>query len=280
MHPLSDGRISAQASVALAADAKAAALRGGGIALEGFRKQVRVVGKGSDYDIVTRYDRLSEEAITEYLLTEHPEAAVLGEEAGQSGDGDLVWFVDPIDGTKNFASGLPLFCVSVGAAYRGSMVAAAVYDPVHDDLYSASLGGAFLNGEPLRSHGSELPCESVVLIDGPDEGPEYPPTHQEILIDCLREFRAVRRIGSCALELAYVASGRADVQVGLDIHPWDVAAGMFILRQSGGHYEVPADAASGGQPEWESPVFLAYTANFRIRRSRLRSRILGVHGSP
>ena len=121
---------------------------------DAFRTRVDVGYKRDRHDPVTEHDRRAEEAIAELLTAKVPGSTVVGEEAGaRSGSGDVTWYVDPIDGTANFAHGLAFFCTSVGAVVDGDVVAGAIHDPVAGELFTADLTGAWRNGEPLRSRG-------------------------------------------------------------------------------------------------------------------------------
>ncbi|MEV0234402.1 inositol monophosphatase family protein [Nonomuraea sp. NPDC050786] len=203
-----------------------------------FRSRPDVATKIDFHDPVTEHDRAAEETIRAIITTRLPESAIVGEEGGSTGSGDLVWYVDPIDGTANFATGLPFFCVSIAAAVRGELVAGVVYDPVREDEFSATTEGAWCNGTPLRSVGASRDREAMLLTS-------YP-TARDMEVDAeaalgrygrfLTSFSAVRRPGSAALKLAHVAAGWSDAAYGTRAHPWDVAAGALLVRQAGGVY--------------------------------------------
>ncbi|MFI7636469.1 inositol monophosphatase family protein [Nonomuraea sp. NPDC049400] len=203
-----------------------------------FRSRPDVATKHDFHDPVTEHDHAAEEIIRAVITSHLPESAIVGEEGGSTGSGDLVWYVDPIDGTANFATGLPFFCVSVAAAVRGELVAGVVYDPVREDEFSASTEGAWCNGAPLRSVGASNDREAMLLTS-------YP-TALDMEVDMeaalrrygrfLKSFSAVRRPGSAALKLAHVAAGWSDAAYGTKANPWDVAAGALLVRQAGGVY--------------------------------------------
>ncbi|MEV4110889.1 inositol monophosphatase family protein [Nonomuraea sp. NPDC049695] len=203
-----------------------------------FRSRPDVATKSDFHDPVTEHDRAAEETIRAVITARLPESAIVGEEGGSTGSGDLVWYVDPIDGTANFATGLPFFCVSIAAAVRGELVAGVVYDPVREDEFSATTEGAWCNGTPLRSGGASSDREAMLLTS-------YP-TPRDVEVDAeealrrygrfLASFSAVRRPGSAALTLAHVAAGWSDAAYGTRAHPWDVAAGALLVRQAGGVY--------------------------------------------
>src|SRR5581483_5287207 len=161
------------------------------------------------------------------IFKAYPDSTLVGEEGGAQGTGAVHWYVDPIDGTNNFVSGIPFFCVSIGAALGDQMLAGVIYDPVRDELMAASTGGAFLNGTPMRSSGGSVDAESTLLTSFPQSGGRAEAADVIAFGELVRSFRCVRRLGSTALNLAYVACGRADATFEADTNSWDVAAGMF-----------------------------------------------------
>jgi myo-inositol-1(or 4)-monophosphatase len=207
--------------------------------LAGFRSTMTVDYKTDHHDVVTRHDKESEATIRAFILGEVPDSLIVGEEAGSSGDGRLQWYVDPIDGTSNFASGIAFWCVSIGAAIDDHIVAGVIYDPVADNLFSADLTGAWLNGEPLRSRAvadefratlvTGYPVARDFRIDGRSRALEHFATLAE-------KFSTLRRPGSAALSIAHVAAGWADAAAGFGVNAWDVTAAILILRQAGGTY--------------------------------------------
>ncbi|GAA1630532.1 inositol monophosphatase family protein [Nonomuraea maheshkhaliensis] len=203
-----------------------------------FRSRPEVSTKRDFHDPVTEHDRAAEESIRAVIEARAPYSAIVGEEGGTTGSGDLVWYVDPIDGTANFAAGLPFFCVSIAAAVRGELVAGVVYDPVRDDEFTATPDGAWCNGKPLRSEGATGDREAMLLSSYPtpldlDAGGELALERYGRL---LSSFSAVRRVGSAALKLAHVAAGWSDAAYGTRSNPWDVAAGALLVRAAGGVY--------------------------------------------
>src|SRR5690242_4467789 len=121
---------------------------------EAFRDPGPVGTKRDFHDVVTEHDRRAEETIREFLLARLPESSIVGEELGAADEAEVTWYVDPIDGTNNFCSGVPFFCVSIGATWRGQLAAGVIYDPVRQELFQASAAGAWCNGEPLTSAGA------------------------------------------------------------------------------------------------------------------------------
>ncbi|WP_101789408.1 inositol monophosphatase family protein [Nonomuraea indica] len=203
-----------------------------------FRSRPAVTTKRDFHDPVTEHDRAAEETIRAVIDARWPGSAVVGEEGGETGSGDLRWYVDPIDGTANFAAGLPFFCVSIAAAVAGELVAGVVYDPVREDEFTASGAGAWCNGTPIRSVGASRDREAMLLSSYPT--PEDMVAGREEALGrygrFLASFAAVRRPGSAALKLAHVAAGWSDAAYGTGASPWDVAAGALLVRRAGGVY--------------------------------------------
>lgn len=203
-----------------------------------FRSRPPVDTKRDFHDPVTEHDRAAEETIREVILSHRPDSVIVGEEGGTTGSGEVTWYVDPIDGTANFAAGIPFFCVSIAAAVDGELVAGVVYDPVREDEFTASTEGAWCNATPLRSRGAARDREAMLLSSYPT--PRDLEQHGQAALEryagLITSFAAVRRLGSAALKLAHVAGGWADVAYGRLSHPWDVAAGALLVRQAGGVY--------------------------------------------
>jgi len=189
--------------------------------------------KGTRGDLVTAADRASETAIVTRLRAEFPASAILGEEgtsvAGTSGER---WILDPLDGTTNFAHGYPLFCVSIGFERDGEMICGVIYAPALNELYVAERGaGARCNDRALTVSRTERLAEALVCTGFK---PALYERNGENFAKLSRVAQGVRRDGSAALDLAFVAAGRFDAFWELDLHPWDVAAGMLIVREAGG----------------------------------------------
>lgn len=235
--------------------------------LEGFNSNISTEEKTNRHDLVTAYDRQSEETIAAFILEKYPDSTILGEESGNRGDGAVQWFVDPIDGTTNFATGIPFFNVSIAAALDRQMLAGIIYDPVRREMFSASTGGAFLNNQPIQANGSPDEAHAVLLTDFPY--PDHTLTEDDyaLFADLVHRFRSVRRIGSAALELAYVACGRVEAAfLGLG-SAWDVAAGMMLIEQAGGQY-IPIDRLATGM--WPPSRCVAACAGFDVEQSVLK----------
>jgi myo-inositol-1(or 4)-monophosphatase len=234
-----------------------------------FAGKIAFSEKKGFFDPVTECDRESERRIVERIVREHPDSTIVGEEGGQQGSGAVQWYVDPIDGTNNFVDGIPFFCVSIAAALNGQLLAGVVYDPSRQETFAASTAGATLNGAPMRCTGSVLDTGATLLTEFPRSGRPVDPDELTRLGRLLREFRAVRRLGSTALHLAYVAAGRADATFGLGTNPWDIAAGVLLVQQAGGRFLVPpANGAANARP-WLTPDYFALTPELDLERSIL-----------
>ena len=226
-----------------------------------FRSTMAVDYKVDLHDIVTVHDKQSEATIRDYILRTAPDSALLGEEGGRVGNGRVQWFVDPIDGTSNFARGLAFWCVSIGAVIDDEVVAGVIYDPVADHLFSADLTGAWLNGQELRSFAT--PNEShATLITGYPVARDFRLDGRGTALSSFGElaetFSTLRRPGSAALSIAHVAAGWADAAVGFGCNPWDVTAAVLILRNAGGSYRpLPLGKVAPGSPAHLCPGYVA-----------------------
>jgi myo-inositol-1(or 4)-monophosphatase len=214
----------------------------GAVLLEGYGRTHRPERKGR-INLVTEYDRRSEELLLAAIAERFPAHARLAEESGASragGDGGGVdpavrWLLDPLDGTTNYAHNYPFFCVSVAAEVDGALAGGAVYDPVRDEMFSTAAGeGAALNGRPIRV--SEIDrVEDALLVTGyPYDVREHPEPIVRLFQAFLVRAQGIRRDGSAALNLCYVAAGRFDGIWEADLSPWDMAAGALMVREAGG----------------------------------------------
>ena len=188
-------------------------------------------------DLVTEYDRRSEALLLRQIRTYFPGHGILGEESGahDAVNSTVRWILDPLDGTTNFAHNYPFFGVSIGVEMAGVMVAGAVYDPVRDEMFDAVAGqGARLNGDPIQvSSTSHL--EDALLVTGfPYDVREHPERHLPLFQSFLVRAQGIRRDGSAALNLCYLAMGRFDGFWEGSLAAWDMAAGSLIVREAGG----------------------------------------------
>lgn len=185
------------------------------------------------HDVVTEADREVERFIRAGLAKGFPDDVIVGEEEGGGGSGDLVWLIDPIDGTANYARGIPHYCVSIGLVQGTQPILGAIYDPSFDELYAAAPGkGAWLNDRPMRVSEVNRMDAATVECGWSTRRPS-----EEYLALVTRLFEAgaqVKRSGSGALGLAYVAAGRHEAYAEMHINAWDCAAGIAIVREAGG----------------------------------------------
>ena len=216
--------------------AGAFAREAGAILLEGYGR-VHAPEKKGRIDLVTEFDRRSEALLLARIRARFPDHAILAEESGAGGASHarVRWVCDPLDGTTNFAHNYPFFGVSVGVEVDGAMAAAAVYDPVRDEMFAAAAGrGATLNGAPIRVS-AIADLDAALLVTGfPYDVREHPGRHVPLFQEFLLRAQGVRRDGSAALNLCYVAMGRFDGMWEGNLSPWDVAAGSLIVREAGG----------------------------------------------
>src|SRR5678816_1753366 len=213
---------------------EAIAREAGALLMGYFRDRVKIEYKG-DVDLVTVADRKSEALILERIRAAFPNHDVMGEEGTRIETGsDYRWYVDPLDGTTNFAHGYPVFCVSLAVEYKGERVAGVLYDPTRDELFAAEKGsGARLNALPIAVSKTDRLAESLVATGFPSHKRHKNPNiyfyHQITL-----RTHGVRRAGSAALDLCCVASGRFDGFWEFNLNPWDTAAGVLIVEEAGG----------------------------------------------
>jgi len=213
-----------------------AARRGGEVVRERFGRRPTIELKGG-IDLVTDADKASEAAILEFVLARCPEAAILAEESGVSGRaaGRLRFLVDPLDGTTNYAHGLPQFAVNVAVEDDAGLAAGATYDPLREELFLAARGeGATLAGQPIRTTREAELGRALLCTGFPYDVHQDPEPPLRLFGAFLRRARGVRRLGSAALDLAYVACGRLDGFWELKLKPWDLGPGILLVREAGG----------------------------------------------
>ncbi len=195
------------------------------------------IDKKGRINLVTEVDKASEDLIFSLIRNTFPEHSILGEEQGQviGSNSQCRWIIDPLDGTTNFTSGYPFFAVSIAFEQNGQVVVGVVHDPCHEETFHAVFGeGAYLNGHPIHvSDNANL--EDALLVTGfPYDVSSSPDIHLGMFRDLILKARGVRRDGSAALDLCYIACGRFDGYWELGLSPWDIAAGSLIVKESGG----------------------------------------------
>ncbi len=214
-----------------------AAHRGGDTIIRSLPKleKIKVEQKGRN-DYVTEVDRNAENAVIHTILKHYPDHAILAEESGRQGESDYLWVIDPLDGTTNFLHGFPVFCVSVGLMHKNRLEHAAVYDPLRQELFTASRGqGAQLDGRRIRVSKQTLLERALIGTGFPYRDSNIPlPPYLNMLQKVLVNTSGVRRTGAAALDLCYVAAGRLDAFWETGLSKWDLAAGALIIRESGG----------------------------------------------
>ncbi|MDH4072716.1 MAG: inositol monophosphatase [Gammaproteobacteria bacterium] len=214
-----------------------AARRGGDSLIRNLNQldKLNVQAKGRN-DFVSDADYAAEQAVISVIHKHYPDHAIQAEESGVSGESDYVWIIDPLDGTTNYLHGFPVFCVSVALAHKGRVEHGVVYDPLRQEMFTASRGqGAQLEGRKIRVSG-------LIDLDRALIGTGFPyrtsneafEPYMKMLVSALHHTAGVRRPGAAALDLCYVAAGRLDGYWETGLMPWDMAAGALILREAGG----------------------------------------------
>lgn len=227
--------------------------------------------KTSSHDIVTVHDKACEDLIVASLEASVPEARIIGEEGGARGadssdSQQITFYVDPIDGTSNFAAGLPLFCVSIGVTVGDELVAGVVDAPVLGQVFTAADGPMMVNGVPVAPRPTKAPADAMLISGFPslpvwDEDSDFADMATRTLH---QELSAVRHLGSAALELAYVAAGWADATGLGRINSWDVAAGFHLVRRAGGSIRTWPGIGPISAPDHERPAYVACTGQGRL----------------
>lgn len=220
-------------------DALVWAREAGDVLMRYFRgDNLDIHSKGNASDLVTAADKASEQVIIGHIRDAYPQHSILSEESGTDDKaGEYRWVIDPLDGTMNFSQGLPLFSVSIGIEYRNRTVAGVVYAPKLDELFYAVRGeGAFLNGQLIKVGNKSLLSESVVATGFPVDKDVNPINNVDNVAMIVPQVRGIRRFGSAALDLCYVASGQFDGYWEMNLHEWDVCAALLIVGEAEGVY--------------------------------------------
>jgi myo-inositol-1(or 4)-monophosphatase len=196
---------------------------------------LKVVDKGRN-EFVTQVDEAAEAAIIEVIRDHYPEHSILAEEGGSQGEHEYQWIIDPLDGTTNYLHGFPVFSVSIAVARAGELEHGVVYDPLRQEIFSASRGqGAQLDGRKIRVSKRTHLQQSLIATGLPyRENLKHMDSYLQMLRAVMLETVGIRRPGSAALDLCYVAAGRVDGFWELGLSKWDIAAGALIIREAGG----------------------------------------------
>ncbi|MBK7986050.1 MAG: inositol monophosphatase [Ignavibacteria bacterium] len=208
----------------------------GEILRNGYGTNFIIESKSEKNDLVTEFDKKSEIAIIDFLKSQYPESDFLAEESGLSNsDSDLRWIIDPLDGTVNFAHGIPIFAVSIAAEYKQEIVCGVIYQPLLQESFTAiKNGGAFFNSTPIRVSNVHDFSRSFLVTGFPYNIARHGRNWGEHFLSIVRSGVPVRRLGSAALDLAYTAAVRFDGFWEIGLSPWDVAAGILLVKEAGG----------------------------------------------
>jgi myo-inositol-1(or 4)-monophosphatase len=232
-----------------------------------FERRIGFELKG-EFDLVTEADRASERLVVERLRSHFPSHSIVAEEGtDHKGTSEFCWYVDPLDGTTNFAHGFPMFNVTMALEQSGELIAGVTFDPTHNEMFAAERGsGAYLNNRRIRTSKAARVNDSLVATGFPSRKRQ-----QNINVHFYYQLamltHGVRRAGSAALDLAYVASGRLDAFWEFGLNPWDMAAGILLVREAGGK----CSDMNGGPMDLRGPHLLA-------DNGVIHDEILGVFG--
>ncbi len=240
-------------------------------------------------DFVSEVDRAAEAAIVETLLDAYPDHAILAEEGtakGNNASAENVWIIDPLDGTTNFLHGFPQYCVSIALQHRGQITQGVIYDPVRNDLFTATRGrGAFLNERRIRVSKRDHLRDCLVGTGFPFRDGSYLDTYLAMMKAMIQQTAGLRRPGAAALDLAYVAAGFYDGFWEVGLNPWDVAAGSLLVQEAGGligDLAGDGDFLHGGQVIAANPKVFSQmvTALAPFRNELVRKPPLAVDPAP
>lgn len=243
-----------------------AAARAAGTLLKARFNNRHTIRYKGEINIVTEADRLSEDLIVSRIRKRFPDHDILTEESkGLDRGSEHRWIIDPLDGTTNYAHGFPVFCVSIALEKKGDILLGVIYHPMLRELFVAEKDrGAFLNGRRLSVSGTSALSRSLLATGFPYDIRRNADNNMNYFIGMAARARAIRRAGSAALDLAYVAAGRFDGFWELKLHPWDTAAASLMVREAGG----TLSDISGNPYQFSSPAIVA--SNGRVHRAMLR----------
>ena len=236
---------------------KSWALQAGQILRSGVGEEHRIHHKGT-VNLVTEMDQRSEDFLVKEIRGHYPDHKIITEESGLlEGLDSHCWYLDPLDGTTNYAHNLPIFCVSIGYAEHGQLKLGVVYDPMQDEMFSAELGGgAWLDNIPLQVSGISELLQTLLATGFPYDLLDTPQNNLANFTRLSRLSQGVRRMGSAAIDLCYVAAGRLDGYWEIRLSPWDLAAGALIVREAGGIV-----TTLGGSPDLLDPPYSIVAGN-------------------
>ena len=232
------------------------------------------VGHKSPLELVTEFDGASEQLIVEAVTRAFPSDAILAEEGGDRAGKAWRWIIDPLDGTTNFAHGVPHFAISIAGEERGVVDFGIVYDPMRDELFTARRGAGTLLNDSRQSVSATAALPDSLLVTGfPYDLDRNPQDNLDLYVRLARQTRGVRRLGAAALDLAYVAAGRFDGYWELRLSPWDLAAGMLLVTEAGG----VVTRVDGGSDPLRPPTSIA-ASNGHIHTALLEALRAGAEG--
>lgn len=235
------------------------ARQAGALLREGYDQVTEVNYKG-EIDLITEFDLRSEQLLVKGIQQAFPNDAIMAEEKGLVGEGEHCWFIDPLDGTTNFAHGIPIFVISLAFAQGSQPLLGVIYDPMRDELFHATIdGGAWLNDRRLHVSAAMTLNESLLSTGFPYDMRTNPDNNLDHFARLILQSRGVRRFGAAALDLAYVASGRSDGYWEMRLWPWDWGAGLLMVKEAGGL----VTRIDGGEEVFAEPTSILAT-NGRI----------------
>lgn len=211
-------------------------IEAGEIIRESFNKNIKVSYKSNEKDLVTEVDKLSEKHIIDFIRTKYPSHGILAEESGNIKEGEeYLWVIDPLDGTVNFAHGLPVFSISIGLRKNRQTIAGVVYDIMQNVIYSAEKGkGAYANSQKIQVTENENLAHALLVTGFPYTIASNPENALGKFTSLTVAARGIRRLGSAAIDLCYVAKGVFDGFWEVFLNPWDMCAGKLIVEEAGG----------------------------------------------
>jgi len=214
-----------------------AALQAGDLLKKGFGTHFSIASKSQKHDLVTEYDHLSEKTIIQFIRQNIPSSSFLAEESGRHGekDSEILWIIDPLDGTVNFAHQIPVFAISIAAQKEGQIVSGIVYQPMTQELFIAEKGsGSYLNGQRIHVTHTKSLDDAFLATGFPYNLKKNPMNCIECFSNVLRLGIPIRRLGAAAVDFAYIAAGRFDGFFEISLSPWDCAAGILLVEEAGG----------------------------------------------